>query len=221
VAAGRSEIWAAFTGGGWIDVSRPLRDATPVWPGDRPFVLEQRRAPEMVLSAYAGSCHAGTHLDAPLHLDPAGAAVDAVPLDRLVGPAELLHLPAAGRALEPADLPRGWEPSSSRLLLRTDSYPLDAAVGPGFAALSAGLVHWLAARGVELLGIDTPSVDLFAAADLPAHRALLGRGMSWIENLWLGEAAPGNYLLIALPIRLEGAEAAPLRAILKPMSTEF
>jgi arylformamidase len=221
VAAGRSEIWGAFAGSGWIDASRPLRDATPVWPGDRPFVLEQRRASDMVLSAYAGSCHAGTHLDAPLHLDQTGSAVDSVPLDRLVGPAELLHLPVAGRALELADLPRGWEPASSRLLLRTDSYPLDAEVGPGFAGLSAGLVHWLADRGVELLGIDTPSVDPFAAADLPAHRALLARGLSWIENLWLGEAAPGTYLLIALPIRLEGAEAAPLRAILKPMSTEF
>jgi arylformamidase len=103
--------------------------------------------------------------------------------------------------------------------LRSDSYPIDAAIKNGFSGLSAELAHWLADRGVSLVGVDTPSVDVFSSEDLPAHHALLARGLTWIEGLWLGDAEPGRYLLVALPILLEGAEAAPVRAILKPLSS--
>ena len=76
----------------------------------------------------------------------------------------------------------------------------------------------MADREVELVGIDTPSVDVFSSKELPAHYALLERGMTWIEGLWLGNAEPGRYLMVALPMPIEGAEAAPVRAILKPIN---
>jgi arylformamidase len=103
------------------------------------------------------------------------------------------------------------------VLFKSDSYPIDAVIEEGFSGLSAELVHWLAGRGVELVGVDTPSVDVFSSEDLPAHHALLALGMTWIEGLWLGNVEPGRYLLVALPILLEGAEAAPVRAILKSL----
>jgi arylformamidase len=83
------------------------------------------------------------------------------------------------------------------VLLRTDSHPLGAPIGPGFAAIDARLVHWLADRGVLLVGIDTPSVDPFDSHGLPAHRALAARGITWIEGLWLGGVAAGRYELVA------------------------
>jgi arylformamidase len=207
--------------GPWIDISRPVRRTTPVWPGDRPFVLSQRREPSFVLSSFETTCHIGTHLDAPLHLDATAAAVEAVPIARCVGPAEVVRPGSGGVAMTPADLPEGWEPQSPRVLVRTDSFPIDGEIGPGFAGLSSALVHWLADRGVELVGIDTPSVDVFEAEDLPAHHALLERGLTWIEGLWLAEADPGRYFLSALPLLLEGAEAAPARAVLAPLRGEF
>jgi len=206
---------------GWIDISRPLRQTTPVWPGDHPFHLNQRREPAFVLSRFETTCHAGTHLDAPLHLDKTAAAVESVPIERCVGPAEVVSTNCKAEVVTPASLPPGWEPRSSRVLVRTDTHPLDQPIGPGFAGLSAELVHWLADRGVELVGIDTPSVDVFEAEDLPAHHALMERGLTWIEGLWLAEAAPGAYFLAALPILLEGAEAAPVRAILGPLRGQF
>lgn len=202
-------------GEGWIEASRPLRESTPVWPGDHPFELDQRRESGCALTTIATTCHAATHLDAPLHLDPSGAPVEAVPLDRLVGGAEVVYLPVSGRALTPEDLEPGWMPETARVLVRTDSYPADGPIDGQFAGLSAELVHWLADRGVVLVGIDTPSVDHFAASDLPAHRALLARGMTWIEGLWLGGVRPGSYDLVALPMLIEGADAAPVRAILR------
>jgi len=207
--------------GGWIDISRPVRHSTPVWPGDRPFLLRQERHPTSVLSSFETTCHVGTHLDAPLHLDSSAAAVESVPIGRCVGPADVVVVDVADLALTPVSLPSGWEPATPRVLFRTDSFALDHAIGPGFAGLSAQLVHWLADRGVELVGIDTPSVDIFESEDLPAHHALLDRGLTWIEGLWLADARPGTYLLAALPMLIEGAEAAPVRAVLGPLRGIF
>jgi arylformamidase len=204
--------------GDWIDASRALRAAIPVWPGDRPFELEQKREGGFVLSSFSTTCHVGTHIDAPLHFDEAAHGVEGIRLARCVGPAEVVRVPASGGAVAPGDLPVDWAPSTARVLFRSDSFPIDAAIEEGFSGLTAELVHWLADRGVELVGVDTPSVDVFSSGDLPAHHALLARGITWIEGLWLGDAEPGRYLLVALPILLEGAEAAPVRAILKPLS---
>ena len=208
-----------FFCGGWIDASRPLRPATPVWPGDRPFELDQQREVGFVLSSFSTTCHVGTHVDAPLHLDTSQPGIDGLRLGRCVGPAEVVRVPSSGVAARPADLQADWAPPTSRILLRSDSYPIDAPIENGFSGFSAELVHWLADRGVELVGIDTPSVDVFSSQDLPAHHALLERGLTWVEGLWLGDADPGRYIMIALPILLEGAEAAPVRAILKPINS--
>lgn len=200
-------------GEGWIDISRPLSTGVPVWPGDRPFRLEQQIHDDVVLSSFSTTCHVGTHIDAPLHLDAAAGGVDSIALDRLIGPAEVVSVTAA--VVTPEALAPGWAPSLPRLLIRTDSHPLGAPIGPGFAALDARLVHWLADRGVALLGLDTPSVDPYESEDLPAHRALLTRGMTWIEGLWLGHVAAGRYQMAALPMALVGADAAPVRAVLR------
>jgi arylformamidase len=186
-----------------------------VWPGDRPFKLDQNRQDGFVLSSVTTTCHVGTHFDAPLHLDPTGVGVEGVPVDRFIGPAEVISVRADGEVLTAGDLPRDWAPCTPRLLLRSDSHPVDREIERGFTALSAELVHRLADLGVMLVGVDTPSVDPFESEGLPAHRALLARGMTWIEGMWLENAEPGRYLLIALPTLLKGSEAAPVRAVLK------
>jgi len=200
----------------WIDVSRPLTPATPVWPGDRAFQLDRVMTGEITTSSFATSCHVGTHVDAPGHVDATAGGVESIPLERLIGPAEVVAVTAD--VVAPEHLPAGWSPAAPRLLLRTDSHPLDAPIGPGSAALDARLVHWLADRNVVLVGIDTPSVDPFSRDDLPAHRALRARGMTWIEGLWLGGVAPGRYQLVALPMAIVGADAAPARVVVRPLA---
>jgi arylformamidase len=169
------------------------------------------------VSWFETTCHIGTHLDAPLHLDSQASAVEAVPIRRCVGPAEVVAVTSVNLAITPKHLPEGWEPRAPRVLIRTDTFALDREIGPGFAGLTEDLVHWLADRSVELVGIDTPSVDVFESEDLPAHHALVERRLTWIEGLWLEEAKPGRFFLVALPILIEGAEAAPVRAVLGPL----
>lgn len=205
--------------GPWIDITRPVSETTPVWPGDTRYSLDRKLDEGVLVSSFTATCHVGTHVDAPLHLDASAGSVDSIPMSRLVGVAEVVAAGGGGRAIGVDDLPSGWSPAARRVLIRTDSHPLNAAIESGFTAIEPETVHWLADRGVELLGVDVPSVDPFGAGELSAHRALLERGLTWIEGLWLGDAAPARYFLVALPMLLVGAEAAPVRAILRALLT--
>jgi len=210
-------LGGVWDGKGWIDISRPLGPATPVWPGDRALEFRQRHDKEMLISEVATTCHAGTHMDAPLHLGPGGVAIHEIPLSHFIGPAEVVRLPVGCGAARPEDLPLGWVPQFQKVLFRSDSHPVGGAIGDGFAGTSAELVKWLAENGVSTVGIDTPSVDVFDSADLEAHHALADRGIAWIEGLDLSGVDAGAYLMVALPMPLRGVEAAPVRALLKSL----
>ena len=209
-----SDVWS---GDGWIDVSRPLSPRTTVWPGDRALELNQVNINDLLVTALSTTCHVGTHIDAPLHLDPGGIAVHEIPLGRLIGPAEVVRLPDGCAAAGPEDMPLGWVPHHPKVLLRSDSHAVDFPIVDGFTGLTAELIHWLADHGISTLGIDTPSVDVFSSTDLEAHRALVEREMTWIEGLHLDGVEAGFYMLVALPISLRMTEAAPVRAELKKM----
>jgi arylformamidase len=169
-----------------------------------------------MVSAFSTTCHVGTHVDAPAHLDPGGVTVDQIPLERLIGDVEVVEVTHRDAVIDVADLPPSWIPSTPRVLIRTGTYPLGSPIDAGFAGLAPDLVEWLAHHGVLTVGIDTPSVDAFDADDAPTHRALLRLGMTWIEGLFLEAAAPGRYRMVALPLALVGVEAAPVRVILQP-----
>ena len=102
-----------------------------------------------------------------------------------------------------------------RLLLVTGTYPDPQVFNEDFAALSPELVDHLHGMGVTLIGIDTPSVDLFASKDLPAHQRFLTHDMAILEGLVLDHVPDGVYELIALPLRLAGFDASPVRAVLR------
>ncbi len=199
---------------GWVDISRPLSGDTPVWPGDLPFRRDEATSAGFTVSSLTTTCHVGTHLEGPRHVVATAPGVEALAVERLVGPAEVVAPRGEAGLVSPSGFPSGWTPRAPRLLLRSDSHPVGSPIGPGFTALAAETVDWLAERGVDLLGVDTPSVDPLESAQLPAHRALAARGMVWVEGLDLSHVAPGLYLLVVLPLPLVGAEASPVRAVL-------
>ena len=102
-----------------------------------------------------------------------------------------------------------------RVLFATGTFPDPENWNRDFAALSVELVDFLHERGVITVGIDTPSVDLFESKDLPAHKAILRCNMSILEGLVLKNVPEGTYELIALPLRLVGFDASPVRAVLR------
>ena len=105
--------------------------------------------------------------------------------------------------------------SEPRVLLATGTYPDPGTFNTDFTALSPELVDWLAERGVNLVGVDTPSVDPVDSKDLPAHKAFLKNDMYILEGLVLSDVPEGHYELIALPLKLVGFDASPVRATLR------
>ncbi len=204
-------------GKGIIDITRSVGAATPTWPGDEPFSLRWTNPPgigEAAVSSLRLSPHLGTHLDAPLHLDPGGSDVARLPLAVCVGPCEVVAIRGLARPISRRDLPPGWTPSAQRVLFATGTWPAGAAIPDAFASLDPRLVDLLAVSGAVLVGVDTPSVDEPAAADLTAHRRCLEHGIAILEGLDLAGVAAGTYDLVAAPLRLEGVEASPVRAFL-------
>ena len=198
-----------------LDISAPLGPGLATWPGDAPFVRSLQASfaagDPVELSSMACTLHAGTHADAPSHVLEGAPAIDAVDLAPYLGPCQVMRvvLPPGARIL-PGHLGPVTAP---RVLFRTDSFPEDGRFHEGFNGLSPELVAHLAAKGVCLVGLDTPSVDPFHAP-LESHRALFRAGMRCLENLRLAHVEPGSYTLCALPLKIEGGDGSPVRAVL-------
>jgi arylformamidase len=200
-----------------IDISPVLSPEIAVWPGDVPFVrnvaLDMQEGANLTLSSITSTLHLGAHTDAPNHYARDGEDMAARPLDRYFGPAQVVEVKVArGARITPADLTASI--SAPRVLLKTGTYPDPGHFNEDFAALSPELVDHLASHGVSLIGIDTPSVDLFADKVLLSHSAIARHDMAILEGIVLTDVAPGAYTLIALPLRLEGCDASPVRAAL-------
>ncbi|MBL8894165.1 MAG: arylformamidase [Rhizobiales bacterium] len=202
-----------------IDISQPLDPGMAGFPGDAAYTETQtfRIGPNCPVNVaqVSLSVHCGTHADAPLHYAADGKPIGALDLEPFVGPCRVIDAHGAGHLCEPPQIEKHLKDAPPRILLRlTDGF--DAHVWPtGFRALSAATIEMLASRGVRLVGIDTPSVDPETSKDLPAHNAALRADMRILENLVLGHVAPGDYELIALPLRFTNLDASPVRAVLR------
>ncbi len=205
-----------------IDITRPLGPATAVWPGDTPFSRRWTQTHGTVsaaVSALQFSPHLGTHVDAPLHVDPTGRDVAGLALSVFVGRCEVVGLPDHTGPIARDVLPGGWKPATPRVLFATWTWPTDRPVPQPFPTLAPGLVDYLARSGVILVGIDSPSVDEPRAVELPAHRRCLAAAITILEGLDFTGVIPGVYSLVAAPLRLAGVEASPVRALLLPATT--
>ena len=213
--------------GKYIDISPVISHQTAVFPGDKAFsrhvVMDMVRGDHLTLSDIATTVHIGAHVDAPNHYARDGVGIDARPLDLYVGSCQVIRVSFDGRhgraksnedlRIRPGDL-RGEKITAPRVLFATDTFPDPNKWRDDFAALSPELVDDLADRGVRLIGIDTPSIDPSDSKALESHNAVAKRDMAILEGIVLTHVEPGLYTLIALPLRLQGVDASPVRAVL-------
>lgn len=202
------------------DISPALTHDLAVWPGDLPLSrqvsLDLRRGDSVTLSSMNTTVHLGAHADAPSHFSTAGACIGSQPLEPYLGPCQLIHLANAYDGLIDATLlPTSL--SAPRVLIRTGLINPPAKFPPRFPALSVRLVEQLAELGTILIGVDTPSVDPFDSTSLAAHHACHRHGIAILEGLRLEGIPEGSYELIALPLKLVGFDASPVRAILRTL----
>jgi arylformamidase len=200
-----------------IDISPAIHPGIAVFPGDTPFrqdwLMRISAGAHLDLSTMTTTMHIGAHADGPSHYAAGRPGIGERPLELYYGPCELRRA-QVGRGQRVSVEAFGAPPRAKRVLIWTGTFPdPDQWVGD-FAGLEPELVDWLATHGVRLVGVDTPSVDLADSKELPAHQALARADMAVLEGLVLDHAPEGLYTLSALPLKIPGADAAPLRAAL-------
>lgn len=200
------------------DVSQPLESSTAVYPGDPEYHLEwvhrvERGDPASVARLTLGD-HFGTHADGPLHIREGEPPIGAIPLEAYLGRAVVVDAVGTPSPLGPELLDGVSLERTPRVLFRSRKQ-VDATTFPhGFAAIAPELARRLVAGGAKLVGTDAPSVDPEGAERLETHGILMGGGVAILESLVLTDVEPGEYTLVALPLKLMEADSSPVRAVL-------
>lgn len=200
-----------------IDISPTITPQLAVWPGDTPFsqryLCRFAEGANLDLSTVESTVHLGAHTDGPSHYRADAPGIGERDLSLYYGPCEVVEVSVApGQRILPEHLPGPVR--APRVLFKTGSYPDPNVFNEDFVALSPELVAALHAQGVVLVGLDTPSVDPFESKALESHNAIADADMAILEGVVLGHVQPGIYTLIALPLKLPGADASPVRAVL-------
>jgi arylformamidase len=213
---------SAPAAGALRDISVAVRPGTPEWPGDTPYSCRwtwaKAQGATVNVSAITMSPHVGTHADAPLHVHDGWPGSHELPLEPFNGRALVVDVGGFDGEISIDDLTRltGDRPVE-RLLLKTGRSIAGGAFPRGWPALTESCVRTLIGRGLRLLGVDAPSVDDRESKTLPVHHMLFGGGAFNLENLDLRRVTPGEYELIAFPVRFMSLDAAPVRAVLREL----
>ena len=205
-----------------IDITHAITPTLPLWPESPGALvtrlLDMQEGAEANVSQISIEAHTGTHIDAPLHFVATGKTTLEIPLNKLIGPCQVVHIQGeksiTADILENLSIPKDCK----KLLLKTDNQALWASnsskFDKDFCALSADGAQWVVDRGIELIGIDYLSIQRFHDS-IKTHQVLLQNEVVILETLKLDEVSEGNYRLYCLPLKLEGLEGVPVRAILE------
>jgi arylformamidase len=208
----------------WIDISVPLRNGMVTWPGDATFertsTLEIAEGDPCNLSQISTTAHIGTHMDAPRHYLPNGAGIETMPIAAAIGRARVIEIAdpevIQTSELEPHHLAKGerilFKTRNSGHCWKTDHFQKK------YVSIAPETAHYLAARGIQTVGVDYLSVGGFESGGPETHRILLQAGIWIIEGLNLEHVEPGEYELFCLPLRIIGSDGAPARAVLRKLT---
>ena len=203
-----------------FDISVPIVNGGVVYPGNPEIRIEPHselsRGASSNLSRLAFGSHTGTHVDAPRHFLEAGSTVDRLPLNALIGPARVIAFPDDVMSVTASHLQGETLEGVERVLIRTrnSKFVEDREFHPDYTFLAPDGAEYLASLGVNLVGVDYYSVEQFHSGHHRTHRTLLERGIVIVEGLNLSGIDAGEYAFCCLPLRLEGLDGAPARAVL-------
>lgn len=200
------------------DISPVISENTAVFPGDKSFSREIscsfEKGNSFLLSSISGTVHLGAHTDAPNHYHPKGVGIDQRDLEFYLGSCQVLEVSLnPGERILPEHI-KNKEISKSRILFKTKSFENPNLWVDSFNSLSPELVEFLSNKGVILVGIDTPSVDPAKDDQLSSHNKIFEKNMAILEGVVLTKVPEGTYKLIALPLKIQNADASPVRAVL-------
>lgn len=202
------------------DVTRPITPDLAVWSGDTPFsakvVLDMSQGASVNLTTLTLSSHTGTHVDAPYHFRNDDLTMEQIGLEPYIGPATLVTVQREEGPLTPADFPGlDWD-NVERLLVHSTASAKPLYEFPTQIVYpSPELADFMAQHNIVLFGSDAPSMDDINSKSLPGHNALRRHNIAILEGLLLTNVPDGRYELIALPLKINGGDGSPVRAILR------
>lgn len=202
----------------WIDITHALSQDWAEWPGDTPFQLNyfatKAQTHSVNIGEIVGSTHIATHVDAPKHFDDDGLTVDQLPVDYFIGTATVLEL--FDTTVIDVEQLRDCLIQGSIVLLKTQRQSHPSVFPETIPVLSIDAIDYLASIGVRVIGVDVPSMDTIESESLENHHRLAQHGMYNIENLRLAHVDAGAYQFIGLPLKISGADASYIRAVIHP-----
>jgi arylformamidase len=207
------------------DLTPKISNRLAVFPGDQPFqrnvLMSFATGQHLDLSTVLTTVHLGAHADAPSHYHSRGETMEKRSLGRYMGSAQVIRITGLGpkQRVMPEHLTVPIR--APRVLIDTMSFMQPEQWTDDFNAFSPELLTKLADQGVQLVGIDTPSVDPADSKALESHQVLFQRDLGVLEGLVLVGVPEGLYTLIALPLPIEGGDASPVRAVLLPQIQDF
>jgi len=207
------------------DLSIPLSSAIPTYPGDPEIEIQAWRSLSngdgANVSVLRFGAHTGTHVDAPAHFIEGAPRVGSLPLDVLIGDAEVIEVPSNFNSIDLSFVREHCTNESTRVLFKTRNSAFwktsNAHFDKDYAYLELEAAKHLVEQGVRLVGIDYLSIEKFAQEGHPTHLALLSKAVIIVEGLNLSDVPAGKYELICLPLRMSGGlgDGAPARAVLR------
>ncbi len=202
------------------DATLPIREGMITFPGDPPFSMKplclRQKGDSFNLAVLSMGTHLGTHVDPPAHYLDGAATVDQIPLDVLVGPGVILDMTGRKevdrRALETSALE-----NHVRVLMKTDNSAklFDPEFTEDYTHLTEDAAAYLVELGVQLIGTDYLSIERYDSPGAPVHLTLLKAGVLVVEGLYLADIPPGPCEIYCLPLRLQGADGAPARVLIR------
>ena len=209
------------------DISVPLSDKTPIYPGDPGLEIQQWKTltkgdTASVTYLHLGA-HTGTHVDAPAHFIRDAARVDAMSLEKLIGVTQVVEVPAAHEIIDEQFVRENVSQGTERVLFKTRNSRFwdekESEFQTNFTHLNVGAANYLIDLGIKLVGIDYLSIEQFRSPTHETHLAFLSNNVVILEGVNLADVKPGTYELICLPLRIAGGDGdgAPARAVLREL----
>jgi arylformamidase len=209
------------------DVTVPISNDLPTWPGDPEVQLTIWRSlpsgDAANVSMLNFGAHTGTHVDAPAHFIEGAAKVETLPLEALIGEVQVVEVPEDVLAIDEEFVLAHCAADAERVLFKTRNSAFWSETEPqfhtDFTYLDLEAAKRLVQRGIKLVGIDYLSIEKYGSEKHETHLALLSRGVVILEGLNLTEVSAGKYELICLPLRLRSSkgDGAPARVVLRTL----
>ncbi len=201
-----------------IDISMSLTNETPAWPGDETFHYKLSASMEETgavnVGQFKASNHTGTHVDAPFHYDSDGLKLGDIPMERFTGDALVVNVEGI-ETIMAEDLTSFDFSGVKKVLFRSMSWSDRSIFPSNYTVIGEDVGDFLQEQGIDLIGVDTPSVDPETSKNLTGHHSLYKNDILILEGIQLDHVAPGIYELFAFPLKMEEADGCPVRAMLR------